>query len=96
MGFDIFNHPEGYSGTGLGHSHTFTSVLKPGQKGVYTLHFDLGAAEENQEVKLLPPPEEMQQLEREALNANLIVTLGDEEVARFDLKPNTVEEKASL
>ncbi|SFR08336.1 hypothetical protein SAMN05660706_11662 [Desulfoscipio geothermicus DSM 3669] len=44
----------------------------------------------------MPPPEEMQQLEREALNANLIVTLGDEEVARFDLKPNTVEEKASL
>jgi hypothetical protein len=85
IGFNIFK-ADNYYDTGLGYGHTFSSVLKPDQEGKFTLHYELGVKEENPEVSLLLPSEErLKQLESHAFNAFLIVTLDNEEIARFNL-----------
>ncbi|MBY0121575.1 hypothetical protein [Bacillus sp. S/N-304-OC-R1] len=84
MGFNIFN-PEGYNETGLGYGHTFSSILGPNEEGEFTLHYDLGIDVETTEALFVPTKEQLEKLEDNALEANLIVMLGDEEIARFDL-----------
>lgn len=85
MGFNIFNYDDpGYHDSGLGHGHTFTN-LKPNQEGVFTLNYILGSSKQNSAVPLLPSAEKLIQLEQEALNAKLIITHDENEVARFNL-----------
>lgn len=86
MGFNIFNIDDPkYSDSGLGHGHSFTSSLKPNQEGMFALNYVLGSSVQNSEVPLLPSSDKLKQLEKEALNATLIITLDKKEVARFKL-----------
>lgn len=84
MGFNIFN-PEGYNETGLGYGQTINGILEPNVEGKFTLHYDLGIDIETTEALLVPSKEQLEKLEDNALEATLIVMLGDEELARFDL-----------
>ncbi|MFJ7362511.1 hypothetical protein ACIQWQ_00130 [Peribacillus frigoritolerans] len=85
MGFNIYN-PDDYNGSGVGFGHSFSSVLKPDEKGKYTLTYDLGVSEKNSQVPLLvPSKEELEKLKKYAFDAFLVVTIENEEIARVDL-----------
>ena len=85
VGFNIFN-PSSYVASGVGHGSSFVSLLEPGQEGKFIFSYDLGVSEKNSEVPLMVPSQEkLKKLEEGALNASLIVTLEDKEIARFDL-----------
>ena len=85
ISFNIFNDDDpGYHDSGLGHGHTFTN-LKPNQEGVFTLNYILGSSKQNSAVPLLPSAEKLIQLEQETMNAKLIITHDENEVARFNL-----------
>ena len=84
MGFNIFN-PKEYNDSGLGYGHSFNGVLEPNDEGQYILYYELGINEESTEVPLAPSKEQLDKLKTNALEATLIVTLGNEEIARFDL-----------
>lgn len=86
MGFNLFSgeeRPE--AGLGLGAGKGGTPVLEPNQEGEYNFDFDLGALEENPEIRVAPSSEQLDKLKRNAMDATLIVTIEDEEIARFDL-----------
>lgn len=84
MGFNIFN-PEGYNETGLGYGKTANGIIGPDEEGKFTLHYDLGIDIETTEALLVPSKEKLEKLKKYALDATLVVMLGDEEIARFDL-----------
>jgi len=85
IGFNIYN-PDDYNGSGVGFGHSFSSVLKPDENGEYTLSYDLGVSEENSQVPLLvPSKEKLYDLKEYALDAFLVVTIENQEIARFDL-----------
>ncbi|MFF5400321.1 hypothetical protein ACFY5J_24105 [Peribacillus butanolivorans] len=85
IGFNIYN-PEDYNESGVGFGHTFPSVLKSDQKSKYTLNYDLGVSEENSQVPLhVPSKEKLDELKEYAFNAFLVVTIENQEIARFDL-----------
>ncbi|MFF2458963.1 hypothetical protein [Peribacillus simplex] len=85
IGFNIYD-PEEYNGSGVGFGHSFLSVLKPDEKGEYTLNYDLGVSEENSQVPLLvPSKDKLDELKKHALDAFLVVTIENQEIARFDL-----------
>lgn len=85
IGFNIYD-PEEYNESGVGFGHTFSSVLKSDQKGKYTLSYDLGVSEENSQVPLLvPSKEKLDELKEYAFNAFLVITIENQEIARFDL-----------
>ncbi|WP_260288547.1 hypothetical protein [Peribacillus aracenensis] len=85
IGFNIYD-PEEYNGSGVGFGHSFLSVLKPDEKGEYTLDYDLGVSEENSQVPLLvPSKDKLDELKKHALDAFLVVTIENQEIARFDL-----------
>ncbi|GAB3058400.1 hypothetical protein [Virgibacillus ainsalahensis] len=85
IGFNIY-HPEDYNESGVGFGHTASRVLKSDQNGKYTLHYELGVSEENSQVPLLvPSKEKLDELKANAFNAFLVVTIENEEIARFDL-----------
>ena len=84
MGFNIFNTEE-YSETGLGHGENAEGILKPNTEGKFTLNYLLGINIETDEVLFVPSNEQLEKLEDIALDATLIVMLGDKEIARFDL-----------
>ncbi|MFD1039065.1 hypothetical protein ACFQ3N_11790 [Virgibacillus byunsanensis] len=85
MGYNLFNEEDrknNFGGTG----YIGLPIIEANQKGSYSLDFLLGASEENPELPLIPPDEQLQLLEEHAWNADLIVTLQDKEIARFDLR----------
>ncbi|MEY8192116.1 hypothetical protein AB4X15_20975 [Peribacillus simplex] len=85
IGFNIYD-PEEYNASGVGFGHSFLSVLKPDEKGEYTLNYDLGVSEENSQVPLLvPSKDKLDELKRHALDALLVVTIENQDIARFDL-----------
>ncbi|MFE4705675.1 hypothetical protein [Peribacillus simplex] len=85
IGFNIYD-PEGYNGSGVGFGHSFLSILKPDEKGEYTLNYDLGVSEENSQVPLLVPSiDKLDELKENAFDAFLVVTIENQEIARFDL-----------
>ena len=85
VGFNIYN-PEDYDSSGVGFGQTYIRVLKSDQKGEYTLHYDLGVSEANSQVPLLvPSKEKLDELEKHSFNAFLVVTIDNQEIARFDL-----------
>lgn len=81
MGFNIYNENENEFGIG----QTSYPLLEPNQEGKYTFDFDLGALEENPELKLAPPIEQLEKLKEHAMDASLIVSIEGEEITRFDL-----------
>ena len=85
VGFNIYN-PSSYVDSGVGHGSSFTPILKAGQEGKFILHYDLGVNEETPQVPLMvPSAEKLRILEDGALDATLIMMLGDNEIARFTL-----------
>ncbi|MCG7335078.1 hypothetical protein MHZ95_07290 [Sporosarcina sp. ACRSM] len=80
MGINIYNEEEN-----LGMGLSSMPVLEPNQEGKYTFDYTLGALEENPEIRLAPSPEQLEKLKEHAMDAILIVTVEDEEIARFDL-----------
>ncbi|MCO5387547.1 MAG: hypothetical protein NHB14_19240 [Desulfosporosinus sp.] len=62
-----------------------TPVLAPGVESKFTFDFVLGAAEENPEIRLVPSKEQLDKLERNAMEATLVIHIEDKEIARFDL-----------
>src|SRR5690625_3598950 len=81
MGFNIYNEDENKLGTGK----TGYPVLEPNQEGDYTFDFILGALEENPDLALAPSMEQIEKLEKHAMDVILIISVEDEELARFDL-----------
>ena len=84
MGFNIYDEEE-IQQANLSLGKTSAPVLEPNQEGEYTFDFDLGALEENPVIRIAPSLEQLDKLKRSAMDATLIVTIEDEEIARFDL-----------
>lgn len=84
MGFNIFN-PTEYNNSGLGYGQYFNGVIRPNIDGQYVLIYELGINEETTEAPLAPSKEQLDKLKTNALDATLIVSFANEEIARFDL-----------
>ncbi|MGZ9816181.1 hypothetical protein ACXM0N_09650 [Peribacillus simplex] len=84
MGFNIFNEEEREHAQ-LGIAKQIPPILEPKQEGKYSLNFELGALEDNPELKKAPSQEQLDELKRSALDATLVILVEDEEIARFDL-----------
>ena len=64
---------------------TTNPVIEPNQEGEYTFDFELGALEENPEIRMAPSSDQLDKLKNSAMDATLIVSVEDEVIARFDL-----------
>lgn len=85
IGFNIYNSAE-YDASGVGFGTTYSTILSSNEEAEYSLHYDLGVSEENPTVPLLvPSKDKLDKLKNAAFNAFLVVTIENEEVARFDL-----------
>lgn len=84
MGLDIYNEEERKE-SGLGMGKTSIPILEPNQEGEYTLDFTLGAKQENVEMMVAPPRDQLDKLARNAMDATLVIHIKDVEIARFDL-----------
>ena len=85
MGFNIYI-PEEYDASGLGFGETHTSIPSSDQEVKGTLYYKLGVSEDVPDVALhVPPKEKVDELKGYALDAYLIITKENKEIARFDL-----------
>ncbi|MGZ9818201.1 hypothetical protein ACXM0N_20315 [Peribacillus simplex] len=84
MGFNILKEEEREQAQ-LGIAEQIPPILEPKQEGEYSLNFELGALENNPELKKAPSQEQLDELKRSALDATLVILVEDEEIARFDL-----------
>jgi hypothetical protein len=84
MGFNIYNEEEREEAK-MGMGKQTIPVLEANQEGEYNLDFDLGALEENPEIRLAPSEEQLDKLLKYAQEASLVICIEDEEIARFDL-----------
>ncbi|MDX8345786.1 hypothetical protein [Rossellomorea sp. YZS02] len=84
MGFNIFNEEERTEAK-MGMGTETIPVLEANHEGEYDLDFDLGALEENPEMRLAPSEEKLEKLINYAQDATLVIYIKDEEIARFDL-----------
>ncbi|HBM74412.1 MAG TPA: hypothetical protein DD429_02510 [Clostridiaceae bacterium] len=85
VGFNIFNS-KSYMDTGAGYGSSIAGMIKPKEEGKLTLYYELGVDEENPQVPLkVPSKDKLKRLVDDALKASLVVTLENEEIARFDL-----------
>lgn len=84
MGFNIFE-PADYDGSGLGFGYSYTATIEEKETGEFTIHYDLGVEEKTEEVLSVPSVDKIEHLKENALEATLIVSLGKEEITRFDL-----------
>jgi hypothetical protein len=84
MGFNIFDEKERMENH-LGLGIRSTPVIEAGKEGIYTFDFDLGATEENPEIRIAPSGEQLDKLVRNSMEANLVICIEDKEIARFNL-----------
>lgn len=84
MGFNIFEEEERMKNH-LGNGTTSAPFLEPGMEVNYTFDFVLGAIEENPEIRAVPSQEQLDKLERNSMEATLVIQIEDTEIARFDL-----------
>lgn len=82
MGFNLYDKSDKGQ---LGSGETTAYILKADAKGIYNLDLILGALEENPDLKLAPSMEQLEKLEEHAMDATLVVFIGDDEIARFDI-----------
>lgn len=85
VGFNIFDSSD-YVSSGMGYGYSGTPIIDAHKNGEYVLTFDLGVSKAIQGFHLTPPADKLRKLEDEALNADLVVTENNKEIARFDLK----------
>ena len=84
MGFNLFD-PSDYDELGMGHGYSYVGTIDPNETGEFIVSYDLGYEEESQEVRLAPSKEQLEKLKNNAFEATLLIMLGDEEIARYDL-----------
>jgi len=84
MGCNIFEEEDRMQNH-LGIGTASTPVLAPGMESKFTFDFVLGATEENPEIRLVPSQEQLDKLERNSMEATLVIHIEDNEIARFDL-----------
>lgn len=84
MGFNIFE-PADYDGSGLGFGYSYTAVIEEKETGEFTTYYDLGVEVKTEEVLPVPLVDKIEHLKENALETTLIVSLGKEEITRFDL-----------
>ncbi|MFD1737185.1 hypothetical protein ACFSCX_11545 [Bacillus salitolerans] len=84
MGFNIYNEEERKEAK-LGMGKVSIPVLEPNQEGEYHIDYDLGALEENPEIRLVPSDEQLDKLVEHAREASLVIYVEDEEIGRFEL-----------
>lgn len=72
----------------MGYGQSAIDVLEPNDKGQYELIYKLGINEETMEAPLAPSKEQLDKLKTNALEATLIVSFDNEEIAHFDLSKN--------
>ncbi|WP_164669708.1 hypothetical protein [Virgibacillus doumboii] len=84
MGYNLLNK-DNRPKAGLGYGFSGLPRLEAGQEGDYWMTFTLGATKENPQVPLAPSEEKLNELLDAAPNAELVVTVKDEEIARFKL-----------
>lgn len=84
LGRNIFDLSS-YMNTGLGYnSHIL--ALKAGEEKKFTLYYELGISEESYVSPIITPPEDkLKELEKYALDANLVIRLDNKETERFNL-----------
>lgn len=75
-GFNIFN-PQKFDNISAGYNLSFAGFLEPNTEEQVILHFHLGLP--------VPSKEQLEKLKNNALDATLIVSSDNEEIARFDL-----------
>jgi uncharacterized protein YceK len=76
LGLNLYDQPMG---------KTATPILGKNQQGEYTFDYKLGAKEDYPEIKSAPSQEKLNKLLTNALDATLIVSIEEKEIARFDL-----------
>ena len=84
VGFNLFDASD-YDEIGMRHGYSYIGTIEPNKVGEFVVHYELGHEEVSKEVRLVPSKEKLEKLKNNALEATLLVLLGDEEVARFDL-----------
>lgn len=84
MGFNLYNEEEREEAK-MGMGKQTIPVLEANQEGEYNLDFDLGALENNPEIRFAPSEEQLDKLLKYAKEASLVIYIEDEEIARFDL-----------
>jgi hypothetical protein len=84
MGFNIYNEEEREAAK-MGMGKQTIPVLETNQEGEYNLDFDLGALEENPEIRLAPSEAQLDRLVKYAQEASLVIYIEDKEIARFGL-----------
>lgn len=86
IGFNIF-HPEAYIDTGLGTGQTIWPILEAGEESDFALYYLLGVSEENPDVPILvPSKEDLEALKEFSFHAYVVLSVENEEIARFDLE----------
>jgi hypothetical protein len=69
--------------------YTAATEIRPNETAKYTAFYELGTTEDlgaYQQIPLLPSKEKLEELKKRRFDATLILTAGDEEIARFDLQ----------
>lgn len=89
---NIFAFDEaGWQTEGFGTGYMGAPVLEGNAQEEYVLDFVLGAEEENPEIPTAPSAEELEELLAQAHEAEIVVTLGGEEIERFDVSGEVEE-----
>jgi hypothetical protein len=84
LGRNIFDLSS-YMNSGLGYSRHVLAI-KAGEEKKFTLYYELGISEESYVSPIITPPQDkLMELEKYALDANLVIRLDNEETARFHL-----------
>ncbi|MBD3108708.1 hypothetical protein IEO70_10045 [Bacillus sp. AGMB 02131] len=84
MGFNLFDEST-YENHGVGKGYSYVNVLKPDESSDFIIYYDLGYEATFEDFPPAPTQQQLDLLITNALEATLIVTVGNEEIARFDL-----------
>ncbi len=84
LGFNPFDESEKIANS-LGTGWSINPMLKKGEVGENYLDFELGVKEQTDQYNVAPSLEQLKILKENALKSTLIVTVKDEEIARFKL-----------
>jgi hypothetical protein len=84
LGFNLFDESE-RAANHLGTGSSITPMLEKGEVGENYLKFELGVKEQTDQYNVAPSMEQLNKLKETALKSTLIVTINDEEIARFKL-----------
>ena len=86
IGLNIFDkNTYDEKGMGYGYGYSYVNMLEPDDTSEFIIYYDLGYDADSSDVRPAPNRQQLDLLISNALEATLIVTVGNEEIARFDL-----------